>query len=96
MGILVTGGLGDIGRPVVETLLAKGHTVRVLDAHDGPSIPGADCRMVDITDFDALNEHLGGIEGLVHLAAIPHPTQAEDHTIFRVNCEGTCNVYSAA
>ena len=31
MRILVTGGMGEVGRPTVEWLLSHGHEVRVLD-----------------------------------------------------------------
>ena len=31
MRILVTGGMGNVGRPTVQWLLGKGHEVRILD-----------------------------------------------------------------
>lgn len=96
MKILVTGGMGEVGRPTVEWLVAHGHDVRVLDLRVPEPIPGADCRVGDITDFDALREHLVGIEGVVHLAAYRHPSMAPNPEMFRVNCLGTMNVFRAA
>jgi nucleoside-diphosphate-sugar epimerase len=37
-----------------------------------------------------------GIEGIVHLAAIPNPGKGTAQDIFNVNCSGTFNVYQAA
>jgi nucleoside-diphosphate-sugar epimerase len=96
MRILITGGMGEIGRPTVRWLLDRGHDVRVLDIDIDDPIPGAECRKVDITDFDALTSQMVGIEGVVHLAAIRHPGLAPEHQIFHVNVGGTFNVLRAA
>jgi nucleoside-diphosphate-sugar epimerase len=96
MKILVTGGMGDIGRPAVTWLLAHGHEVRVLDLQIEAPIPGADCRAGDVTDFAGLREHIAGMEGVVHLAAYPHPSMAAGQEMFRVNVDGTFNVFQAA
>jgi nucleoside-diphosphate-sugar epimerase len=96
MRILVTGGMGEIGRPTVRWLLDRGHEVRVLDLNVDDPIPGAECRKVDITEFDALVPQMAGIEGIIHLAAIRHPGLAPSHTLFEVNVGGTFNVLRAA
>ncbi len=96
MKILVTGGTGGIGRPTVQWLLAHGHTVRVLDLRIADPLPGADYRQGDITDFDALCEHIADMEGVLHLAAYPHPSMATGEEMFRVNVGGTFNVFQAA
>jgi nucleoside-diphosphate-sugar epimerase len=59
-------------------------------------VAGADYRQADITDFASLAPHVEGVEGVVHLAAIPHPMLDPGHVIFHVNCGGTFNVYRAA
>lgn len=96
MKILVTGGTGGVGRPTVAWLLAHGHEVRVLDLRIADPLPGADYREGDITDFAALREHVAGMEGVLHLAAYPHPSMAASEEMFRVNVGGTFNVFQAA
>jgi nucleoside-diphosphate-sugar epimerase len=59
-------------------------------------IEGAEYQRCDITDFDGLRQRVKGMEGIVHLAAIPYPGGALGQEIFRVNCSGTYNVYRAA
>ena len=55
MRILVTGGMGDVGRPIVQWLLDKGHEVRVLDLKCESPIEGAECREGSIQDFETLH-----------------------------------------
>lgn len=96
MNILVTGGLGEVGRPTIKWLLAHGHTVRVLDLHISAPLPGAECHAGDVTDFATLPPLLADIEGIIHLAAYRHPSLAPNPEMFRVNCLGTMNIFKAA
>jgi nucleoside-diphosphate-sugar epimerase len=96
MRILVTGGMGDVGRPIVKWLLEKGHEVRVLDLHCETPIEGADCRIGTITDFASLHEHMEGMEGVIHLAAYRVPGMAPETELFHVNVDGTFNIFRAA
>lgn len=96
MKVLVTGGMGTVGRAAVARLVRNGHRVRVIGRRPGMSVDGAEYRPCDITDFGALSEQMRGMEAVVHLAAIIHPSMAPGHEIFRVNCAGTFNVYRAA
>lgn len=104
MKILVTGGIGHVGRPAVARLLAHGHEVRILDrvveseiaAEAAAEVGSAEYRQVDITDYAALRSHFEGMEAVVHLAAIPDPIPGKDAEIFHINCGGSFNVYQAA
>ncbi len=101
MNVLVTGGTGEVGQATVRRLTANGHYVRVIGRRAGMSVPGADLRRIeyrpcDINDFDRLLEQMDGMDAVVHLAAIRHPSLASGPEIFRVNCSGTYNVYQAA
>jgi nucleoside-diphosphate-sugar epimerase len=96
MHILVTGGIGEIGRPTVEWLLDHGHEVRVLDLILDRTIAGAECLAGDVTDFGSLGPAMDGIDTVIHLAAVRHPGLAPEHRIFQVNVGGTFNVFRAA
>ncbi|MFE5539010.1 SDR family oxidoreductase [Streptomyces sp. NPDC056492] len=62
--ILVTGGTGNLGGPVVTRLRAAGHDVRVLSrrAKDHP---------VDLRDGGGLDAAMAGVEVVVHCASTP-------------------------
>jgi len=96
MKILITGGLGLVGRPVVEYVRARGHQVRVVDRQAGECSPGVECMACDITDFAALRPHVEGMDAIIHLAAVPHPGSTPNAEIFRINSGGAFNVYEAA
>lgn len=111
MNILVTGGFGVVGRPLVQRLLSHNHYVRVLDiAHNpaprseaaamghttGPIPPGVEFVAGDITNFSAVCQAAQDMQALIHLAAIPNPAGASGPEIFHINCSGTFNVYEAA
>ncbi len=96
MNVLVTGGTGTVGRLVVSRLVHSGHAVRVIGLDRDLTIAGADYRYCDINNYAALCEQAKGMEGIVHLAAIPHPGGGTAEQIFHVNCTGTFHVYQAA
>lgn len=78
--VLVTGGAGFVGSHLVDALLARGDTVRILDNLD-PQVHGparrrpawlsADAELVqaDVRDADAVRGALRGMEVVYHLAA---------------------------
>jgi hypothetical protein len=96
MNILVTGGLGGVGRPLVQRLLNHGHVVRVLDRSTDDAIAGAECIAGDLTDYNVVRESVAGMEAVIHLAALTHPAAGPAHDIFHINVAGTFNVYDAA
>jgi nucleoside-diphosphate-sugar epimerase len=96
MKILVTGGTGAVGRMAVDRLVKNGHDVTVIGRRPGFVIEGAVYKQCDILDFECLTDNVSGMEGIVHLAAIPNPGKGTSQDIFNVNCTGTFNVYRAA
>ncbi|MGC9468388.1 MAG: NAD-dependent epimerase/dehydratase family protein [Anaerolineae bacterium] len=96
MRVLVTGGTGSVGREVVKRLVAHGHEVTVIGRTPSVEIEGATYQQCDIVDFDCLTASMEGMEGVVHLAAIPNPSLGSSEEIFYVNDTGTFNVYQAA
>jgi hypothetical protein len=96
MNILVTGGLGGVGRAVVQRLLKHGHIVRSLDRSTENPIAGAECIAGDLTDHNTVRESVRDVDAVIHLAALTHPAAGPAHDIFHINVAGTFNVYDAA
>jgi len=71
---LVTGGCGFIGSHLVETLLSKGHRVRVLDNLSTGKLSNvpSECEVVigDVSDGAVVKSCFEGIDHCFHLAAI--------------------------
>ena len=97
MKILVTGGLGKVGGPVVEELLGGGHEVTVLDRLPGPRDGGGARYLVgEIQDLGQVIEAAAGTDAIVHLAAVHNPHVAPTNVVFDTNVIGTFNAHHAA
>jgi len=69
--ILVTGGTGLIGRPLVEMLIAKGAKVRIASLDDpSRAHPEAEFRQVNLSRFENCLEVCQNINYVFHLAGI--------------------------
>lgn len=92
MRVLVTGGTGVVGRPAVDRLLGRGHTVRLLSRHaeedarqwaervePWPASVGDEARVVGAA---------AGCDAVLHIAGI-EAEAPPDLTFQRVNVEGT-------
>jgi len=102
---LVTGGAGFIGSHVVEELVRRGESIRVLDnLSTGHTENLAAVRekiefhQADIRDLESIRPHFSGVEYVVHLAAIVSvPRSMEDPIATTlVNLNGTLHVLLAA
>ncbi len=100
--IVVTGGSGKLGRVCVRDLLDHGYDVTNIDMMP-PRDPGIRFSRADITDFgqamaalSMIDERVAKVTGVVHLAAIPAPGLAPNHTTFEVNTISTYNIFEAA
>lgn len=71
---LITGGCGFIGSHLADLLLAKGHSVRVLDnlstGRRENLPPRAELIVGDVADRAVVESALAGINGCFHLAAV--------------------------
>lgn len=108
MNILITGGAGFIGSHTADALLARGDSVRVLDALDAqvhgqrgdfPSYmnPAAELARADIRDLDTVVRALADIDAVCHFAAQTGVGQSmyaiRDYV--DVNCTGTATLLEA-
>jgi UDP-glucose 4-epimerase len=101
MRVLVTGGLGFVGRAVAIDLVGAGHVVDVLSrGASGVEPPtGTDLVEGDIRDRARMAEVVvaGGYDGICHLAALTRGRDsiADPLTYYDVNLGGTLNVLAA-
>jgi nucleoside-diphosphate-sugar epimerase len=96
MKVLITGGSGRVGKAVVERLVRGGHDVLVVGRKADVETPGARYASCDVTHYDDVRRHMAGRDAVVHLAAVPSPTQQSGPEVMRVNVQGTFHVYEAA
>lgn len=109
--VLITGGSGFIGSHLVEALLQGDMVVRVLDNlstghrenledlfQQGRNHPSFTFIEGDISDRQAIQEAMQGVDYVLHQAALPSVQRSiEDPlTANRVNVEGTLNILAAA
>lgn len=93
--VLVTGGLGQIGRCLYNGL-ADRYRLVLLDRQDAHAaeFPGAEVVTADLTDFDATCQVMSGVDAVVHLAA--HPVEAPFEKIVTDNILTVHTVFEAA
>ncbi|MCG5470718.1 NAD(P)-dependent oxidoreductase [Micromonospora sp. LAH09] len=104
--VVVTGATGKLGRAVVAHLRAVGVDVLAVDRAGGrdPRDVTGEFLLVDLTDYGQVveaftggaDEHAGGIDAVVHLAAVPAPGLMSNATTFANNSAATYNVFAAA
>ena len=101
---LVTGGAGFIGSHIVEALVGRGESVRVLDNlstgkrdNVAPWLGRADFIEADLRDPEAVRGACRGVDFVLHHAALPSvPRSVKDPVASNdVNAGGTLNVLVA-
>ena len=103
--VVVTGGAGFIGSRVVERLLARGTTVRILDNfhradHERLAVMvgrGAHLTIGDVRDRNVVEEVVRGADGVIHLAAFClNKSLADPEESLQVNLVGSEHVFDEA
>lgn len=92
----VTGGGGFLGSAVTRRLLEAGVPVRVIGRSRYPQLEemGAQVRICDIRDREALVEAFEGVSSVQHIAALPG-VWGPWNEFYGINVVGTRNVISA-
>ena len=102
---LVTGGAGFIGSHVVEELVRRGESVRVLDnlstGHEenlGALRGKIDFRRADIRELESIRPLFSGVDYVIHLAAVASVARSMEDPVETtlVNLNGTLHVLLAA
>ncbi|HZD17582.1 MAG TPA: SDR family NAD(P)-dependent oxidoreductase [Actinomycetota bacterium] len=98
--VLVTGGTGVVGRPLVERLVAHGRSVLALARSERAAtslremgaipVPG------DVLDPPSLGAAMGGVATVFHAAGANAVCLRDPTRLFRTNVEGSANVIRAA
>ena len=105
--VLVTGGAGFIGSNLTETLLQKGHFVRVLDDFStgkrenlifDKAYPSLEIVEGDIRDLGTCQKAVEGMKYVFHQGALPSVQRSveDPETSNAVNAGGTLNILLAA
>ena len=98
--VLVTGGTGLIGRPLVEMLINAGAMVRVVSLDDSSRAdPRAEFMRADLTRFDNCIEACKGMDFIFHLAGIkgsPKMTKEKPASFFVPTILFNTNMMEAA
>lgn len=101
MRIFVTGGAGRIGRYAVDRLVAQGHDVTaIVRSPSTTSEVGLNRATREVvgeaSDTSLLIESMAGVDAVLHLAAIPGPTDHTAKELLVANTVTTMAVLEAA
>lgn len=95
--ILVTGGTGFVGRHLVDALVARGDTVRVLTRADRtPPRAGVTIALGDLSDESSLDRAVRGVRTVVHLAARLGPVVGDERAWYDFNVRASAALATAA
>ena len=94
--IVVTGATGLLGRATAKHLVRQGHEVISVDKREGDFAEGSKLVVGDLTSLDFCDSAIAGANAVVHLGAIPNPTDARQYEVFKNNSVSTFAVFTAA
>jgi nucleoside-diphosphate-sugar epimerase len=94
--IVVTGATGLLGRATATHLVECGHEVISVDRKEGDFAAGSKLVVGDLTSLEFCNRVIEGANAVVHLGAIPNPTDARQFNVFQNNSVSTFGVFTAA
>ncbi len=93
--LLITGAGGALGKISREHFLGKYPNIRLSDRVElDPARDGEEVVVCDLTDRDAVNQMLEGVDAVIHFGG--QSVEADWDTIINSNLIGSINVYEAA
>ncbi len=96
MRVLVTGGTGFVGEPVLKTLLEQGHEVRALVREPGRlQVAGVEAFPGDVLEPATLASAAQGCQACVHLVGILRENPDKGVTFDRMHYQATRNMLAA-
>jgi len=101
VNILITGGTGFIGVPLVKRLHGLGHNLKLLIRENSNISPFEGLESIeyvngDVRDIDSLYHAVDGTEIIYHLAAYTGIWAKKNSIYFDINVKGTKNVVNIA
>ncbi len=93
--VVITGGLGFVGRALVNAFADRGDQVTSLDISDDGFRDDVAFKVVDIRDAKAVTEACAGADVVIHNASIVHTKHNREAEIWSINLDGTKNVLAA-
>ena len=101
VNILITGGTGFIGIPLVKKLHEKGHKLKLLVRESSDISPFQNFENIeyvygDVRDINSLNDAVDNIEIIYHLAAYTGIWARKKSIYYDINVKGTENIAKLA
>jgi len=99
--ILITGGTGFIGVPLVKRLYELGHNLKLLIRENSNIEPFKDLKNIeyiigDVRDIDSLEQAVNKVDAIYHLAAYTGIWAKDKSIYYDVNVKGTENIANIA
>src|SRR5690242_1922727 len=96
--VFVTGGTGYVGRPLIERLLARGHTVRALARSGSENKLPAGCDVVigNALSANSYSDRIRPADTFVQLVGVPHPSPAKVAEFRRIDLSSASGAIQAA
>jgi len=96
MNVVVIGGLGFIGSCLVEKLLQRGHSVRIVDVRASRVPKGAELCIADVTNFNQMMQAVSGFDIVYHLAGtVLNTARKNPYLAVSLDVLGTVDVLEA-